>query len=227
MFLKRLHINLPKKTSGANPTPYKSHPPNQPKTNLQSNFKKTGKLWSIAPFSSMISIFKMIPRSSQNICPTPKNLFEFSNFYGWKFIQVWNPKNSGGSSLFSKWHPRNTQPTGTGWSSKFHPQPPVRPWHSPNPHPASYLPHFARPALQPLGPAGRTSARRGRRGDLRPRGRWLPAVPQGDGADFYHDVIDIFHQKHVGDWMVIGWWLDGDAMIIQYWFHGDCIVNSN
>ena len=45
----------------------------------------------------------------------------------------------------------------------------------------------------------------------------------GDGADFCHDVIDIFHPKM----MVIGWWLDGDAMIIQYWFHGDRIVNSN
>ena len=53
----------------------------------------------------------------------------------------------------------------------------------------------------------------------------------GEGADFYHVVIDICHQKKWwwldGDWMVIGWWLDGDAMIIQYWFHGDCIVNSN
>ena len=161
----------------------------------------------------------MIPRSTQNICPTPKSYLNYPISMA-ENSSTFEARKIGGSSHLASGTPQTPSPLmdDPWWSSKSnYPQPPVRPWHSPNPHPASYLPHFARPAPQLLGPAGRTSARRGRRGELQPRGRLLPAVPQGMGRIFIMMSLIYFIQKNDGDWMVAGWWCNrfkGNMMVI-------------
>jgi hypothetical protein len=108
MFLKRLHINLPKKPQGPTQLPTTHTLRTNPKQ-IFNRTLKTGKLWTIAPFTSMISIFKMIPRSSQNICPTPKSYLNYPISMA-ENSSTFEARKIGGSSHLASGTPQTPSP---------------------------------------------------------------------------------------------------------------------